>query len=104
MKTIGVGLITEPADADQVIRDGDADLIALARAVLWDPRWPWHAAAARWVRRSRLRRNIGGASRAVRGGCSTARRSGSGRFVVVDKPAPDRHTETLRRIHEGDKR
>lgn len=46
MKTIGVGLITEPADADKVIRDGDADLIALARAVLWDPRWPWHAAAA----------------------------------------------------------
>jgi 2,4-dienoyl-CoA reductase-like NADH-dependent reductase (Old Yellow Enzyme family) len=46
MKTIGVGLITDAAEADKVIRDGDADLIALARAVLWDPRWPWHAAAA----------------------------------------------------------
>ncbi len=45
MKTIGVGLITDAAQADKVIRDGDADLIALARAVLWDPRWPWHAAA-----------------------------------------------------------
>jgi 2,4-dienoyl-CoA reductase-like NADH-dependent reductase (Old Yellow Enzyme family) len=45
MKTIGVGLITDAAEADKVIRDGDADLIALARAVLWDPRWPWHAAA-----------------------------------------------------------
>jgi 2,4-dienoyl-CoA reductase-like NADH-dependent reductase (Old Yellow Enzyme family) len=45
LKTIGVGLITDPAEADQIIRDGDADLIALARAVLWDPRWPWHAAA-----------------------------------------------------------
>jgi hypothetical protein len=24
---------------------GDADLIALARAILYNPRWPWHAAA-----------------------------------------------------------
>lgn len=46
MKTIGVGLITDAIEADKVIREGDADLIALARAVLWDPRWPWHAAAA----------------------------------------------------------
>jgi len=45
MTTIGVGLITEAAQADKLIQDGDADLIALARAILWDPRWPWHAAA-----------------------------------------------------------
>jgi 2,4-dienoyl-CoA reductase-like NADH-dependent reductase (Old Yellow Enzyme family) len=45
MTTIGVGLVTQPADADKVIRSGEADLVALARAVLWDPRWPWHAAA-----------------------------------------------------------
>ena len=45
MTTIGVGLITDPAEADKVISNGAADLIALARAVLWDPRWPWHAAA-----------------------------------------------------------
>jgi 2,4-dienoyl-CoA reductase-like NADH-dependent reductase (Old Yellow Enzyme family) len=45
MTTIGVGLVTQAADADKAIRDGDADLIALGRAVLWDPRWPWHAAA-----------------------------------------------------------
>ncbi|XXN66564.1 NADH:flavin oxidoreductase/NADH oxidase (plasmid) [Enterobacter ludwigii] len=42
---IGVGLITEPQQAEQALQVGDADLIALARAVLYNPRWPWHAAA-----------------------------------------------------------
>ncbi|MBS0896357.1 NADH:flavin oxidoreductase/NADH oxidase [Pantoea dispersa] len=42
---IGVGLITEPKQAEQALQEQDADLIALARAVLYDPRWPWHAAA-----------------------------------------------------------
>ncbi|MGB6009253.1 NADH:flavin oxidoreductase/NADH oxidase [Castellaniella sp.] len=45
MITIGVGLITTARQADDVIRSGDADLVSLARAMLWDPRWPWHAAA-----------------------------------------------------------
>ncbi|MDE3012050.1 MAG: NADH:flavin oxidoreductase/NADH oxidase [Pseudomonadota bacterium] len=44
--TIGVGLITDPAQAERIIADGDADLVALARALLWEPHWPWHAAAA----------------------------------------------------------
>lgn len=42
---IGVGLITEPLQAEQALQEQDADLIALARAVLYNPRWPWHAAA-----------------------------------------------------------
>lgn len=42
---IGVGLITEAQQAEEVLAHGDADLVALARAVLYDPRWPWHAAA-----------------------------------------------------------
>ncbi|QDY43904.1 NADH:flavin oxidoreductase/NADH oxidase [Candidatus Pantoea soli] len=42
---IGVGLITEPKQAEQALQEQDADLIALARAMLYDPRWPWHAAA-----------------------------------------------------------
>jgi 2,4-dienoyl-CoA reductase-like NADH-dependent reductase (Old Yellow Enzyme family) len=42
---IGVGLITEPQQAEQALQEGDADMIALARAVLYNPRWPWHAAA-----------------------------------------------------------
>jgi 2,4-dienoyl-CoA reductase-like NADH-dependent reductase (Old Yellow Enzyme family) len=45
LPTIAVGLITTPAQAEAVIADGDADAVALARAVLYDPRWPWHAAA-----------------------------------------------------------
>ncbi|MES2149250.1 MAG: NADH:flavin oxidoreductase/NADH oxidase [Pseudomonadota bacterium] len=45
LPTIGVGLITEPAQAEQIVAQGDADVVALARAMLFDPRWPWHAAA-----------------------------------------------------------
>jgi NADPH2 dehydrogenase len=40
-----VGLITEPRQADDIIRSGQADLVAIARAMLNDPRWPWRAAA-----------------------------------------------------------
>jgi 2,4-dienoyl-CoA reductase-like NADH-dependent reductase (Old Yellow Enzyme family) len=42
---IAVGLITEFGHAEAIVRNGDADCIALARAMLYDPRWPWHAAA-----------------------------------------------------------
>ncbi len=41
-----VGLITEPTHADAIVATGDADLIGIARTVIYDPRWPWHAAAA----------------------------------------------------------
>jgi 2,4-dienoyl-CoA reductase-like NADH-dependent reductase (Old Yellow Enzyme family) len=44
--TMAVGLITEPQQAAAIVAEGDADLVALARAMLWDPRWPWRAAAA----------------------------------------------------------
>ncbi|MDE1157308.1 MAG: NADH:flavin oxidoreductase/NADH oxidase [Neorhizobium sp.] len=43
---VAVGLITEPAQAEAIVATGDADLVGLARTVLYDPRWPWHAAAA----------------------------------------------------------
>jgi 2,4-dienoyl-CoA reductase-like NADH-dependent reductase (Old Yellow Enzyme family) len=42
---ITVGLITEPEQAEAILAEGDADAIAIARAALYDPRWPWHAAA-----------------------------------------------------------
>ena len=45
LPTIAVGLITEAAQAEAIIAGGEADAIGLARAVLYDPRWPWHAAA-----------------------------------------------------------
>jgi 2,4-dienoyl-CoA reductase-like NADH-dependent reductase (Old Yellow Enzyme family) len=38
-------LITGFEQAEAIIATGDADLIALARTILYDPRWPWHAAA-----------------------------------------------------------
>ena len=46
MPVIGVGLITTPEQAEATLEQGQADAIALARALLYDPRWPWHAAAA----------------------------------------------------------
>lgn len=46
LPVIAVGLITEPEQAEEIIAKGEADAIALARAILWNPRWPWHAAAA----------------------------------------------------------
>lgn len=45
LPTIAVGLITEPKQAEEVITSGQADLVALGRAMLYNPRWPWHAAA-----------------------------------------------------------
>ncbi|CAH6635262.1 NADH:flavin oxidoreductase/NADH oxidase [Pseudocitrobacter vendiensis] len=43
---VAVGLITEPEHAEAIVAGGDADFIGLARGVLYNPRWPWHAAAA----------------------------------------------------------
>jgi len=46
LPTTAVGLITEPQQAEGILQAADADLIAIARAVLYHPRWPWAAAAA----------------------------------------------------------
>jgi len=43
--TIAVGLITEAEQAEAIVANGEADAVSLARAMLYDPRWPWHAAA-----------------------------------------------------------
>jgi 2,4-dienoyl-CoA reductase-like NADH-dependent reductase (Old Yellow Enzyme family) len=44
--TGAVGMITAPQQADQIIRNGDADMVLLAREFLRDPYWPLHAARA----------------------------------------------------------
>ena len=44
--TMSVGLIADPQQAEEIIASGEADLIALARGALYDPRWAWHAAEA----------------------------------------------------------
>ena len=46
LPTMTVGLITDPQQAEDILQSGDADLIALARAFLYKPRWAWEAAAA----------------------------------------------------------
>jgi len=44
--TRAVGLITDPHQAERILAEGQADMIALARAFMDDPRWGWHAADA----------------------------------------------------------
>lgn len=45
ISTMAVGLIIDPAQAEAVLADGKADLVAIAREALYDPNWPQHAAA-----------------------------------------------------------
>ncbi|MBV9984683.1 NADH:flavin oxidoreductase/NADH oxidase [Bradyrhizobium sp.] len=45
LTTIAIGLITRPAQAEEIVASGQADMVALARGMLFDPRWGWHAAA-----------------------------------------------------------
>jgi 2,4-dienoyl-CoA reductase-like NADH-dependent reductase (Old Yellow Enzyme family) len=45
MPVVAVGLITGFEQAEAIVGTGDADMVALARGILYDPRWPWHAAA-----------------------------------------------------------
>ncbi|MDB5360159.1 MAG: namA [Rhodospirillales bacterium] len=44
--TRAVGMIANPDHAERILTGQDADMVALARAVIDDPRWPWHAAAS----------------------------------------------------------
>jgi NADPH2 dehydrogenase len=45
LPTIAVGLITDAKQAEDIVASGKADMVALARGMLYDPRWGWHAAA-----------------------------------------------------------
>ncbi|HVU50117.1 MAG TPA: NADH:flavin oxidoreductase/NADH oxidase [Polyangia bacterium] len=45
LPTAAIGLITSPAQAEHVLRTGQADMVFLARALLRDPYWPLRAAA-----------------------------------------------------------
>lgn len=45
LPVIAVGMITEPRQAESIIASGSADMVALARGLLWNPHWPWQAAA-----------------------------------------------------------
>jgi 2,4-dienoyl-CoA reductase-like NADH-dependent reductase (Old Yellow Enzyme family) len=45
MPVVAVGLITGFEQAEAIVATGDADMVGLARTILYNPRWPWHAAA-----------------------------------------------------------
>jgi NADPH2 dehydrogenase len=45
LPAMAVGLITDASQAEDIVASGKADFVALARGMLYDPRWPWHAAA-----------------------------------------------------------
>ena len=44
MTVMAVGMITRARQAEDIIASGQADLIAIARGMMDDPRWAWHAA------------------------------------------------------------
>ncbi len=44
--TMAVGLIVDARHANEIVESGLADMVAVARALMDDPRWPWHAADA----------------------------------------------------------
>ena len=44
IKTWTVGMITKARQAEEIISEGKADMVALARGMMFDPRWAWHAA------------------------------------------------------------
>jgi len=46
LPTLAVGLITDAQQAESIVATGQADAVAIARGILYDPHWPWHAAAA----------------------------------------------------------
>ncbi len=46
LPTMAVGQITDPIQAETILAAGQADMVALARGMLWDPRWTWKAAVA----------------------------------------------------------
>ena len=46
MPTGAVGMITTPQQADEIVRNGQADLVLLAREFLRDPYFPLHAASS----------------------------------------------------------
>ena len=45
LATMAVGFIVGPDQAEAIVAEGEADMVALARGMLDDPRWGWHAAA-----------------------------------------------------------
>jgi 2,4-dienoyl-CoA reductase-like NADH-dependent reductase (Old Yellow Enzyme family) len=44
LATMSVGLIADPHHAEEIVASGQADMIAIARGAMYDPRWAWHAA------------------------------------------------------------
>src|SRR5262249_60863320 len=44
LKTMSVGLIQGARQAEDIIASGQADFVVLARGMMYDPRWAWHAA------------------------------------------------------------
>ena len=44
MTVMTVGMISRPRHAEDIVAGGQADLVAIARGMMDDPRWAWHAA------------------------------------------------------------
>ncbi|KGQ18093.1 FMN oxidoreductase [Lysobacter dokdonensis DS-58] len=80
MPVVAVGLINDPEHAEAILGNGDADIIALARAFLYDPRWPWRAAV-----------KLGGHVRPPKQYLRSEPRQDRGLFKVPEKVSPAAH-------------
>ena len=49
LATMTVGMINYPRQAEEIISRGQADLVCMARGMLYNPRWAWHAAEELWA-------------------------------------------------------
>lgn len=55
--TIAVGMITEAEQANEIVRSGKADMVMLAREMMRDPYWPYHASKKLGIEAETLPRN-----------------------------------------------
>ena len=95
MPVVAVGLITGYEQAEAVIATGEADMIALARTIIYDARWPWHAAAE--AHRFTRQNNTFGPNP---GGSTTCSEANSGSKLAPQPPLPSPEQNLLPRTRQ----
>ena len=98
LPTITLGLITQPVRAETILNRGEADAIAPARGMLYDPRSPWHASAE--LGGKSMRHHRSGACSLERTKCfSRTQRSASARGRSLARRQADGAFSTEREDH-----
>ena len=96
--TMTVGLISGYQQAEDIVASGKADLICLARAAMWDPRWAWHAAEELGAEAPYAPKTMAGASQAAAAAVSQAGAEGG---LAIAEEVQDREIEHAGVLQEG---